>query len=282
MEQNKEELLPPEYDEQLNHVFFLKSSLSDQEVAKSDSLRRKFFQSYKLFFENRQKLINELRDIADEIIRVQQSCNISHIVGGSLGIAGGTTALIGTAFPPLLFGGLVVTGLATLTNLGTSLTQFLILRKLIQRVSNTSKYDISLLETLEGIYSSLISSNLFDIVENSVTGEVENLESVNLQLGLYGAGSEALAVGMKSLGVGMVEISSNVLKGVGRSAVGIGVVIDGMTIYIRADDLAKGGNSKLSEALRKLADEKEMELNVVKRKINASGLFTAFRHYYVD
>ena len=52
------------------------------------------------------------------------------------------------------------------------------------------------------------------------------------------------------------------------------MVIDGVTIYISANDLAKrNGNTKLSDALRKLADQKELELQKIKKQAESSGLF---------
>ena len=47
------------------------------------------------------------------------------------------------------------------------------------------------------------------------------------------------------------------------------MVIDGVTIYLSADDLKKGSITNLSEALRKLADDKEEELESIQKTVMA-------------
>lgn len=67
-------------------------------------------------------------------------------------------------------------------------------------------------------------------------------------------------------------MSEAVLRGAARGAVGIGIVIDGVTIAITASSLAKGETSKLSEELRKIADIKSEELVMIRNRIRGSSL----------
>lgn len=67
-------------------------------------------------------------------------------------------------------------------------------------------------------------------------------------------------------------MSEAVLRGAARGAVGIGIVIDGVTIAITASSLAKGETSKLSEELRKIADIKSEELVMIRNRIRGASL----------
>lgn len=69
-----------------------------------------------------------------------------------------------------------------------------------------------------------------------------------------------------------VSMSEAVLRGAARGAVGIGIVIDGVTIAITASSLAKGETSKLSEELRKIADIKSEELVMIRNRIRGASL----------
>lgn len=69
-----------------------------------------------------------------------------------------------------------------------------------------------------------------------------------------------------------VEIGSAMMRGLARGALGVGIVVDGVTIFFSSRDLASGCSSKFSEALYKLADFKEEELGRVMSRIDQSDL----------
>uniref|UniRef100_A0A915PG71 peptidylprolyl isomerase n=1 Tax=Setaria digitata TaxID=48799 RepID=A0A915PG71_9BILA len=272
-------VVPPEYDEELNHLFFAKKFPSSNDSGKEMSDPRKnFYNIYKAFVENRQNLINELRNIADKSICVKKGCTISTITGSSFGIAGGTAAIAGTVvYPPLLLGGLVVAGLATASNLGTQLTEFILFRNMVKKVESLSKYDIELMRDIEDIYQNALDSNLFETAERSV-GIIQSMDtatndlpSLGLQIGAGGAKS-ATVLGLRSVGIQVAEIGSTLLKGVARGAIGIGVIIDGVTMFLSARDIAMGCSTKFSDRLNSLADFKEKELGEIMTRIDVSNL----------
>ncbi|VDO35255.1 unnamed protein product [Onchocerca flexuosa] len=242
------------------------------------TLRKNFYNVYKAFVGNRQNLINELRNIADESIRVKKRCTVSTITGSSVGIAGGTAAIAGSVvYPPLLLGGLVVAGLATASNLGTQLTEFILFRNMVKKVESMSKYDIALMHDIEEIYQNALNSDLFEANERSdgtyktMNTATNDLPSLGLQIGA-GSTKSVTALGLRSVGIQMTEIGSTLMRGVARGAIGIGVIIDGVTIFLSARDIATGCSTKFSDCLNSLADFKEKELGQIMAKIDLSNL----------
>ncbi|VDK79929.1 unnamed protein product [Onchocerca ochengi] len=272
-------VMPPEYDEELNHLFFVSDTLVQNGNGMEKSiLRKSFYNIYKAFVGNRQNLINELRNIADKSIHVKKRCTVSTIAGSSVGIAGGTAAIAGTVvYPPLLLGGLVVAGLATASNLGTQLTEFMFFRNMVKKVESLSKYDIALMHDIEGIYQNALNSNLFEANERSdgtyktMDTATNDLPSLGLQIGA-GSAKSVTALGLRSVGIQMTEIGSTLIRGVARGAIGIGVIIDGVTIFLSARDIATGCSTKFSDCLNSLADFKEKELEQIMAKIDFSNL----------
>lgn len=63
------------------------------------------------------------------------------------------------------------------------------------------------------------------------------------------------------------------MRSVARGAIGIGVIIDGVTIFLSARDIAKGCSTKFSDCLNNLADFKEKELEQIMDRIDLSNLF---------
>ncbi|VDN02587.1 unnamed protein product [Thelazia callipaeda] len=249
-------VVPPEFDEKLNHLFFAQTAITrevDAEAKDYESCNN-FLDIYETFVENRQNLINELRNIADKSVNVKKKCSISTITGSSLGIAGGATAIVGTVVsPPLLAGGiyqclgLLVAGLATASNLGVQLTQYLMFREMITKVVSLSKYDIELMQDIESMYQETLNVSLvrlffktYDAVGEALrTVDSKNLPSLGLQLGAGGAKS-ATALGLRSVGIEMVQVGSKLMRGVARGVLGLSVVIDGMTILLSVRDIVAG------------------------------------------
>lgn len=62
------------------------------------------------------------------------------------------------------------------------------------------------------------------------------------------------------------------MRGVARGAIGIGVIIDGVTIFLSACDMAKGCSTKFSDCLYSLADLKEKELGEIMTRVDLSNL----------
>ncbi|CAG9530920.1 unnamed protein product [Cercopithifilaria johnstoni] len=273
--QSSSAIVPPEYDEELNHLFFVKDIPMRNDGMKKSDLRRNFYSIYKAFVENRQNLINELRNIADKSICVKKGCTISTITGSSIGIGGGAAAIAGTVvYPPLLLGGLVVAGLATASNLGTQLTEFMIFRSMIKKVESLSKYDIELMRDIEDIYQDALNSDLFETNERSdrtqtMDTATNDLPSLGLQIGAGGAKS-ATALGLRSVGI-QTQIGSSLMRGVARGAIGIGVIIDGVTMFLSVRDIVKGCSTKFSDCLNSLADFKEKELGQIMDRIDLNN-----------
>ncbi|KAL3993864.1 Apolipoprotein L family protein [Acanthocheilonema viteae] len=272
-------IVPPEYDEELNHLFFVRDiPVQNDNRMKKSNLRKNFYNIYKAFVENRQNLINELRNIADKSICVKKGCTISTMTGSSIGIAGGTAAIAGTVVcPPLLLGGLVVAGLATASNLGTQLTEFMLFRNMVKKVELLSKYDIELMKDIEDIYQDALNSDLFETNEQSegtsqtIDTATNDLSSLGLQIGASGA-KGATALGLRTVGIQVTQIGSTLMRGVARGAIGIGVIIDGVTMFLSARHIAKGCSTKFSDCLNNLADFKEKELEKIMTRIDLSNL----------
>lgn len=62
------------------------------------------------------------------------------------------------------------------------------------------------------------------------------------------------------------------MRGFTRGALGLGVIIDGVTLYYSLKDFAEGNSTKFSEALRNLADMKEEELGRIMSQIDLTNL----------
>ncbi|XP_067390531.1 apolipoprotein L domain-containing protein 1-like [Emydura macquarii macquarii] len=65
-----------------------------------------------------ERLLAELREIADTVDKIHRGATIAKITGGSVGIAGGITAIVGLCLAPVTFGASLivsVTGLAVAT-----------------------------------------------------------------------------------------------------------------------------------------------------------------------
>ncbi|EJW77753.1 hypothetical protein WUBG_11334, partial [Wuchereria bancrofti] len=68
------------------------------------------------------------------------------------------------------------------------------------------------------------------------------------------------------------QIGSTLMRGVARGAIGIGIIIDGVTMFISARDIATGCSTKFSDCLNNLADFKEKELGQIMARIDLSNL----------
>ncbi|KAM3718979.1 Adenylosuccinate synthetase [Dirofilaria immitis] len=209
---------------------------------------------------------------------LKKSCTLSTVTGSSIGIAGGSAAIAGTVvYPPLLLGGLVVAGLATALNLGTQLVEFIFFRNTAKKVASLSKYDVELMHDIEEIYQNALNSDLFeangrsDRIYDAMDVGTNNLPSLGLQIGAGGA-KGATALGLRSVGIQMAEIGSTLMRGIARGAVGIGIIIDGVTMLLSVRDIATSHSTKFSDCLNDLADFKEKELGQIMARIDLSKL----------
>ncbi|VDK79317.1 unnamed protein product [Litomosoides sigmodontis] len=241
-------------------LFFVRDILvqNDKKKMKRSDSRRNFYNIYKTFVENRQNLINELRNVADRSVCVKKGCIISTITGSSVSIAGGTAAIAGTVvYPPLFLGGLVVAGLATASNLGTQLIEFMIFRNMVKKVESMSKYDIELMNDIVGMYQDALNSDLLETSERSVRAfqtkdiATNDLPSLGLQISSGGTKS-ATVLGVRNVGI-QTQIGSSLMRGVARGAIGISVIIDGVTIFLLARDMAKALNALKRKCRRSTA-----------------------------
>ncbi|VDK42690.1 unnamed protein product [Anisakis simplex] len=228
-----------------------------------------FLDLYDEFVRNRISLIDLLTEIAEEAKNVKKSCNISMITGSSVGLAGGITALVGTvAFPPLFLGGLVVSGLAAISNIGTKLAEFAIFHQMLKKVEEKLKIDNANADVLESVYEEIKLGTLFDL--DSI-GSQKTLSSPNFDissLGKVGSGAVASAVGLgfRSLGLKSTTFTTTLLRGFTRSVIGISILIDGVTIVISTRDLNNGSRNEFAQEVLKLANVKKTELDELRKK----------------
>lgn len=62
------------------------------------------------------------------------------------------------------------------------------------------------------------------------------------------------------------------MRGIARGAIGVGVIIDGVTMFLSVRDISTGCSTKFSDCLNSLADFKEKELGQIMTRIDLSNL----------
>lgn len=262
-----------------------------------------FISAYHSFDINGRNLINELRNAADELEDLTTNCNISTVAASSVGVAGGTVAVVGSfLLPPLLVGGIAIAAASTISNFCIQLVKFTTLRNAVGKLEKLYKRDEELAHKLDELYQIAMLLNLFDAESDSnnkdPSSNLVNGEQIAKSLGmmLCSAPAKCTAAGVHVAGEGLKSVSNTaqlaggsangllnvgvrggsglVLRSVMCGALVFGVVIDGVTMFISARDLVKGTGKKLGEILRKQADIKEEQLDRIKERIAASGLIT--------
>jgi hypothetical protein len=111
--------------------------------------------------ESRDVALKKLNELADDLDKIHRNTNIAKISGNSLGIIGGTAAVVGLITAPFTFGlslGLTIGGTCAgvagaATNLGSSLTEDIIAKKLCKEAENLMKNDLKECENLNKIFS---------------------------------------------------------------------------------------------------------------------------------
>ncbi|GFU60889.1 uncharacterized protein NPIL_53001 [Nephila pilipes] len=96
---------------------------------KADEACTLFLDKFTPWAECRKATVEELNVIADDIHSDRLKGNISKLVGGVVGVAGGAAIIASVAFPPLLIAGGIAAGVSGTTVLGTSVAEIAFLKK---------------------------------------------------------------------------------------------------------------------------------------------------------
>ncbi|MFH4979023.1 hypothetical protein AB6A40_005732 [Gnathostoma spinigerum] len=245
-------------------------------------LIKSFANIYKSFKANRENLLTELKNIADECNRVKKNCAISKVATSSIGIVGGTAAIVGTvSFPPLFIGGLMIAGLSSISSIGTSAFEYVIFHKSLRKVRYLLNDDRELAEKLEAVFEAILFSDLFDIqsrkeryedvddTENK--GAPENRLHLTMNLG-SGVLKGAASIGARSIGTGVVETSAVVFRGIARTAIGIGILIDSYEAVMSSKHLATRAESEIAAKIAIYLEKLQKELDMVVETVKITGL----------
>ncbi|WKX95951.1 hypothetical protein Q1695_012420 [Nippostrongylus brasiliensis] len=221
------------------------------------------------WMDNRENAEAELRQIADELDRWEHGCNISSVVGGVAGIGGGAAVMGGVVLmPPVAVAGLVVGGVAALSNMTTGVLKMRNVKKNVAIAKEMLEYDKKLTDTLSSSMTTLeeTKEKILSTHQLQVTKETEAVtrETV-MSSGRIGAVS--LAVGAVRLALKeSASLSSTVAKGAVHALTAVGIAIDLLTVTLNVKDMMNGSRSEVAGKLREAADELQSTREEITRR----------------
>ncbi|GFR30272.1 uncharacterized protein TNCT_107671 [Trichonephila clavata] len=133
---------------------------------KADEACAVFLDKFEPWAECRKMTVEELNVIAGDIDSDRFKGNISKIVGGIVGVAGGAAIIASVAFPPLLIAGGVAAGISGTTVLGTSVAEVAFLKKRMTKAKTALEVDQELFRHLQEWFER--SNDLIEAIERIV------------------------------------------------------------------------------------------------------------------
>lgn len=219
--------------------------------------------------QSRDIALKKLNELADQLDNVHYNTNIAKLSGNSLGIVGGTIAVVGLLSAPFTYGlslGLTIGGTCAgvagaATNLGSSLTEDIIAKKLCKEAEDLMKEDLKETEILTKIFASReLSRNLINKTGKIAANSLQKSAHVaNILVKAEQAGGE-LANASKIL-----LSSSNALRVLGIGASLIFITLDVIELIDTSFDVHDGSKSKYATKIRELIvklenNKKEIEV----------------------
>ncbi|XP_065417387.1 uncharacterized protein LOC112061527 [Chrysemys picta bellii] len=210
--------------------------------------------------------IDELREIADDIDKIHKGATIANIAGGTVGIAGGITTIVGLCLIPVTFGASLIvslTGLAVSTAGGltsaaattTDIVASKVKRETVEKLLQECQADVEHIKD----YAERIAEKIENLKDNEKKGFVLAIPQIG-----SGAGRAVLNT-MKMVKAGQL------LANVGRIARFAGAathVLTALTLgldifFVAKDsmDLHKGAKTELAAKIREAVNEMEQMID---------------------
>uniref|UniRef100_A0A8C3HW63 Lysine-specific metallo-endopeptidase domain-containing protein n=1 Tax=Chrysemys picta bellii TaxID=8478 RepID=A0A8C3HW63_CHRPI len=218
--------------------------------------------------------IDELREIADAIDKIHKGATIANIAGGTVGIAGGITTIVGLCLIPVTFGASLIvslTGLAVSTAGGltsaaattTDIVTSTVKRETVEKVLQECQTDVEHIKD----YAERIAEKIQNLKDNEKKGFVLAIPQIG-----SGAGRAVLNT-MKMVKAGQL------LANVGRIARFAGAathVLTALTLgldifFVAKDsmDLHKGAKTELAAKVREAVNEMEQMIDDFNKMVKA-------------
>ncbi|XP_065417390.1 uncharacterized protein LOC101945556 [Chrysemys picta bellii] len=218
--------------------------------------------------------IDELREIADALDKIHKGATIANIAGGTVGIAGGITTIVGLCLIPVTFGASLIvslTGLAVSTAGGltsaaattTDIVTSTVKRETVEKVLQECQTDVEHIKD----YAERIAEKIQNLKDNEKKGFVLAIPQIG-----SGAGRAVLNT-MKMVKAGQL------LANVGRIARFAGAathVLTALTLgldifFVAKDsmDLHKGAKTELAAKVREAVNEMEQMIDDFNKMVKA-------------
>ncbi|VDL82020.1 unnamed protein product [Nippostrongylus brasiliensis] len=170
--------------------------------------------------------------------------------------------------PPVAVAGLVVGGVAALSNMTTGVLKMRNVKKNVAIAKEMLEYDKKLTDTLSSSMTTLeeTKEKILSTHQLQVTKETEAVtrETV-MSSGRIGAVS--LAVGAVRLALKeSASLSSTVAKGAVHALTAVGIAIDLLTVTLNVKDMMNGSRSEVAGKLREAADELQSTREEITRR----------------
>ncbi|KAM9123533.1 uncharacterized protein ACDP82_013565 isoform 1-T2 [Pangshura tecta] len=209
-----------------------------------------------------QKHVLELREIADAIDKIHKGATIGNITGGTVGIAGGITTIVGLCLAPVTFGASLIvslTGLAVSTAGGltsaaattTDLVASKVKKETVEKLLRECQADLE---------------NIKDYTE-SITEKIQSLKDYENSERVFAFSHIGSGAGRSVLNTIKMVKAGQLLANVGRIAklAGAGTFILtsvtlGLDVFFVAKDsmeLHKGAKTELAAKIREIVNEIE-------------------------
>ncbi|XP_065269913.1 apolipoprotein L6-like [Emys orbicularis] len=210
--------------------------------------------------------IDELREIADAIDKIHKGATIANIAGGTVGIAGGITTIVGLALIPVTFGASLIvslTGLAVSTAGGltsaaattTDIVASKVKRETVEKLFQECQTE---LEHIKG-YAESITEKIQNLKDNEKKGFVFAIPQIG-----SGAGRAVLNA-MKMVKAGQLLANvGRIAKFAGAATHVLTALTLGLDIFFVAKDsmdLHKGAKTELAAEIREIANKMEQMID---------------------
>ncbi|KAF8362146.1 hypothetical protein PRIPAC_89069 [Pristionchus pacificus] len=227
-----------------------------------------------VWVDEREEVIKRLFAIADELDSLKRGCDVSTVVGSTVGIGAGATVIGGLLIaPPVAIAGIVVGSLAAAANITTSLVKVGFIRKRAKEVLILVKEDEKLHDIFLVHLKELLKERISDDADETGEEAIEILQEEEvsknqLEPGIQIATSvgAAMATGVSAAGARAALLETSrlapvVAKGLAHGAAGIGIVIDTLTLVLSSRDLLKGASLEYAVKLREVAKQLKQEMH---------------------
>ncbi|TFJ98126.1 A-kinase anchor protein 8-like [Platysternon megacephalum] len=221
-----------------------------------------------------QKHFPELREIADDIDKIHKGATIGNIAGGTAGIAGGITTIIGLCLAPVTFGASLI---VSLTGLAVSTAGGLTSAAATTTDLVASKVKKETVEKLLRVCQAELE-HIQDYTE-SITEKIQNLQDYENSGFVFAFSHIGSGAGRSVLNTIKMVKAGQLLANVGRiakfagAATGILTTVTlGLDVFFVARDsmeLHKGAKTELAAKIREIVNEMERMIDQVNEMCTA-------------